>query len=322
MLLALLGPAITSLALFGGVRESRILAAVTTGIVLLLGVVPDAWAGPPLPRSVFGVLAIATAFTTMVVLGTNLVRLRAALRATGQELARAREELATHALARARSLEEVAAQVAHELKNPLTAVKALAQVGAMAPRGGARDQFGVIEREVARMQEIIQEYLSFARPLEDLRPERVDLGPLVEDVLALLSARAESAGVRERCRGSAAVTADPRRLKEALLNLVANAIEATPPGGAVEVDVERDERLARIVIRDTGRGMRPDVLARVGTPFFTTRETGTGLGVVLARSVFDQHGGAVRYESAPGRGTTVTATLPFQPAARASGAMA
>jgi two-component system sensor histidine kinase HydH len=320
--LALLMPAITSLALFGGVRESRALTALTTGLILLLSALPDAWAGPPLSPAVFGALAVATAFATMVVLGTNLVRLRAALRATGQELARAREELATHALARARRLEEVGAQVAHELKNPLTAVKALAQVGATAPAAEAREQFGVIEREVARMQEIIKDYLSFTRPIEDLHPERIDLGPLVEDVLAVLAARAQRAGVRENCRGDAAVTADPRRLKEALLNLVANAIEATPRGGEVEVDVERERGEARIVIRDTGGGMPPEVLARVGTPFFTTRESGTGLGVVLARSVFDQHGGAVRFESAPGRGTTVTATLPFEPAGSLAGSVA
>ncbi|HET9598917.1 MAG TPA: HAMP domain-containing sensor histidine kinase [Anaeromyxobacteraceae bacterium] len=317
LFVAMLMPAMTSLALFGGVPESRVLAGFTTGIILLAGTLPDAWCGPPLSDGVFGALAIATALTTMVVLGTNLVRLRAALRATGQDLARAREDLATHALARARRLEEVGAQVAHELKNPLTAVKALAQVGVAAAAADARASFAAIERDVARMQEIIREYLSFTRPIEELRPERVDLGPLVAEVLAVLSARAERAGVREACHGDAPVTADPRRLKEALLNLVANAIEATPPGGAVEVGVERDDGRARIVIRDTGRGMPPEVLSRVGTPFFTTREFGTGLGVVLARAVFDQHGGDVRYESAPGRGTTVTATLPFEPLAAA-----
>jgi two-component system, NtrC family, sensor histidine kinase HydH len=122
--------------------------------------------------------------------------------------------------------------------------------------------------------------------------------------------RAARNGVRLDHRGEAAATADPNRLKEALLNLVANAIDATPPGGAVAVDVGDRGAQACIVIRDTGRGMAPEVLARVGTPFFTTRAAGTGLGVVLARSVFHWHGGGLHYESWPGRGTTVTATLP------------
>lgn len=106
------------------------------------------------------------------------------------------------------------------------------------------------------------------------------------------------------------VEADPRRLTEALLNLVANAIEATPPGGEVVVEVRPAGDQAEIVVRDTGRGMPADTLKRIGTPFFTTRDDGTGLGVVLARSVIAQHGGSLRYESEPGRGTRVKVTLP------------
>jgi signal transduction histidine kinase len=101
-----------------------------------------------------------------------------------------------------------------------------------------------------------------------------------------------------------------RRDDTALLNLVANGIEATPPGGEVEVEVRPAAEQIEIVVRDTGRGMPPETLRRVGTPFFTTREEGTGLGVALARSVIALHGGSVRYESEPGKGTTVRATLP------------
>jgi two-component system sensor histidine kinase HydH len=98
--------------------------------------------------------------------------------------------------------------------------------------------------------------------------------------------------------------------KEALLNLVSNAIEATPPGGEVVVEVRSCAGQAEIVVRDTGRGMPPETLRRLGTPFFTTREDGIGLGVLLARSVIALHGGSLFYESEPGRGTTVRATLP------------
>jgi two-component system, NtrC family, sensor histidine kinase HydH len=118
------------------------------------------------------------------------------------------------------------------------------------------------------------------------------------------------ARVRLLARGDAAVEADPRRLEEALLNLVANAIEATPPGGEVAVEVRPYGGQAEILVRDTGSGMLPDTLRRLGTPFFTTRDDGTGLGVVLARSVIALHGGSLRYESEPGKGTTVRATLP------------
>lgn len=115
--------------------------------------------------------------------------------------------------------------------------------------------------------------------------------------------------MRVRARGNAAVQADSRRLEGALLNLVANAIEATPPGGEVLIDVRPCDGKAEIVVRDTGRGMPPEILRRVGMPFFTTREDGNGLGVMLARSVISMHGGSLRYESEPGKGTTVRATL-------------
>jgi two-component system sensor histidine kinase HydH len=308
---------ITALGLYGAAWQARLLLGVAAAAVAVLAALPPEQAGPPLPDWAFRTLAAAALVTTIAVTGLNLRRQTAAHRASGQELARVREELASYALARARTLEEVGAKVAHELKNPLTAVKALAQVGALGvPEAKARVWFGVVESEVARMQGILAEYLTFARPLQELRPEPVKLGPLVSDVLAVLSARAHKAGVREAAQGDASVRADPRRLKEALLNLVDNAIEATPPGGLVEVLVGQEGGQARIAVRDTGRGMPPEVLARIGTPFFTTREHGTGLGVVLARSVFTQHGGALRFESAPGRGTTAIATLPFVPAAR------
>jgi two-component system, NtrC family, sensor histidine kinase HydH len=198
----------------------------------------------------------------------------------------------------------------HELKNALTAVKALVQLGSRNPTEAAsHDRLALVERELTRMQETLQRHLSDRR-LEELRPARVDLGALVSETLLLLSARANDARVRLLSHGEAIVEADPRRLTEALVNLVGNAIEATPPGGEVIVSVRACADEAEIVIRDTGRGMPAEMLHRLGTPFFTTREDGTGLGVVLARAVIALHGGALRYESEPGKGTTVTATLP------------
>ena len=227
------------------------------------------------------------------------------------ELARARDEMASEALARAESLEKVGSKVAHELKNPLTAVKALVQLGLRNPDEAASHQrLEVVEKEVGRVQEILQNYLSFTRPLQEVKPRLVDLGPLVSDTLVVLSARADGARVRLYAEGDASLEADPRRLKEALLNLVVNAIEATPPGGEVTVEVRPAGEGAEIVIRDTGRGMAAETLRRIGTPFFTTREEGTGLGVVLARSVIAQHGGSLRYQSEPGKGTEVLVELP------------
>ncbi|HEY6002652.1 MAG TPA: ATP-binding protein [Anaeromyxobacter sp.] len=210
-----------------------------------------------------------------------------------------------------RDLEPMGVKVAHELKNPLAAVKALVQLGLRNPaEGPSHDRLALLEREVTRMQEILRSYLSSGRPLEEMAPSHVDLGRLVSDTLRLLSARADAEGVRLSSRGDALVEGDPRRLEEALLNLVANAIEATPPGGEVVVEVLPAGDRTEIRVRDTGRGIPPETLRRLGTPFFTTRAEGTGLGVALARSVLALHGGSLRYESEPGKGTTVTARLP------------
>ena len=250
-----------------------------------------------LPR---GGLAVAWAFTDAS------ISAREGLRVLARD-----DEAASAASTPEVALEQLGIEVAHELKNPLAAVKALAQLGlrsgAEAP---AHERLRVIEREVERMQEILQRYLASPRRLEHVRPVKVELGPLVSHVLLALSALASAGRVRLSSQGDAAVEADPRRLEEALLNLVANAIEATPPGGAVVVEVRRVGEEVEIAVRDTGRGMPPATLERVGTPFFTTREHGTGLGVVLARAVITDHGGSLRYESEPGRGTTVRARLP------------
>jgi signal transduction histidine kinase len=215
----------------------------------------------------------------------------------------------SNALARLIDGEHMDLAVVHDLKNSLTAVKALVQLGSRNPAEAAsHERLALIEREFTRMQETLQRCLSPSGRVE-LRPTRVDLGALASDTLLLLSARAREARVTLVSRGHAIVVADPRRLTDALLNLVANGIEATPPGGEVAVHVRACPNHAEIVVRDTGRGMPEETLRRLGTPFFTTREDGSGLGVMLARAVISLHGGSLNYESEPGKGTTVRATL-------------
>ena len=139
-------------------------------------------------------------------------------------------------------------------------------------------------RDVARMEGVLRDYLSFSRPLKDLRVSAIDLAEITDVVALLLEGRAAAAGVRRERTGKVVrVGGDARRLEEALLNVAANAIEATPAGGAVTIRTERRDGGAAIVVQDTGTGMSAAILEKVGTPFFTTRREGTGLGVVLAR---------------------------------------
>lgn len=307
LLLTIVGAYAAALGAVGDRRETRLLLAATALEIGVIALLPRALTGPVLAGPAHALL------TVLSVLGLGALLAPAHLRARRRRLAfaRARREMASDALARAQSLEQIGSKVAHELKNPLTGVKALVQLGLRNPaESSSHARLEVVEREVTRMQEILHNYLSFTRPLQAVTPRRVELGTLVSDTLVTLSARADEAHVGLFAQGDLTVEADPRRLTEALLNLVANAIEATPPGGEVVVEVRPAGDQAEIVVRDTGRGMPADTLKRIGTPFFTTRDDGTGLGVVLARSVIAQHGGSLRYESEPGRGTRVKVTLP------------
>jgi two-component system, NtrC family, sensor histidine kinase HydH len=298
-------------------RTTRILALAVVAFLILLAVVPVEVTGPPLPHPHRECLTIIACVWAMMSVFIFTGRIIAATRAASDAIGQLREERLILALSQLRRLQSVGAKVAHELKNPLAAVKGLVQLVARAADSErSRERLDVVQSEISRMETILHEYLSFARPLEDLTPQSVDVAEVAEDVAAVLAGRADQSRVALAVNGpSVRLQADPRRLKEALLNLVANAIDFTPAGGRVDVEVAHHQGGARVVVRDTGCGITSDDLARVGTSFFTTRETGTGLGVVLARNVVRQHGGTFDLASEPGRGTTVTIQLPGAPPA-------
>jgi signal transduction histidine kinase len=307
----------------GWTRPAKLRLAAMASATLAIAALPRAWTGPTVAYGAFWAIFWLALLLVVATTVWYLVVLTRVAHAAVREASRAREELTLHAIARARELEQLGAQLSHELKNPLSAIKTLVQVSARAAQDPAsRERLEVVESEVRRMQQVLQDYLSFSRPLEKLHRGPVDLGVVADEVIALVSGRAAEARVAVRRRGDAHVDADRRRMQDALLNLLVNALEATSPGGRVEVEIAEAGGQARVSVRDSGRGMPPDVLARIGTPFFTTREEGTGLGVALARATFVHHGGALEYASAPGEGTTATATLPARAERRADGARA
>jgi signal transduction histidine kinase len=277
--------------------------------------------GPVVPQPAFWLVLLAVLVTAGAWHTRYALLLTRTVSDSACQLGLAREEMVYRALARAREFEQIGLKLSHELKNPLAAIKGLVQLSARAACDpDSAEQLRVVATEVDRMESILKEYLSFSRPVEALQPQRVALGALADEVLTLMEARAATAGVALRRRGDAIIEADPRRLKDALFNLVGNALEATTSGGDVEVEINEVERSARISGRDSGRGMAPEVLERLGTPFFTTRDEGTGLGVVVARATFAQHGGSLVYSSEPGRGTTALGTLPLKRSNDAAGA--
>lgn len=296
----------------GGVERRTVLGLVafSSGLALI-GLAPRSWVGPPPSHLVYAPGLLAFLIPTVYLQAQHSSVVAGALEELVRQVLRARDEVASQWLARARELEVLTVKLSQELQDPLEAVRARVRLATQASADPeTREQLGVVESEVARMQSILEEYLTFSRPLESLRPEPLQLGPLADEVLAAMEGRARAAGVALGRRGDGRIRADPRRLTEALLNLLANSIEATPPGGRVTLAISDRQRWLELTVQDTGKGMPPEVLARLGSPFFTTRRQGTGLGVLLARSVFTQHGGSLHFQSKPGQGTVATGLLP------------
>jgi signal transduction histidine kinase len=231
------------------------------------------------------------------------------------ELGERREELCTEEEGRSRALEGMAARLAHEVKNPLAAIKGLSTH--MARNAGdpkTAERLAIVAAEADRLQSIVDGFLSFSRGLDDLQPAPVKPHQVARELGVLLETRAEEAGVKLEISGDAdlLLDADARKLRQALLNLVLNAVQASPRGAAVRIAVARECEGARISVHDDGVGMTPEVLDRIRKPYFTTKEGGTGLGVAVARGLVEQHGGRLEIKSAAGKGTTAVITLPMK----------
>ncbi len=310
----LTAPLAVGFAAFGRGAPTRWLLAVGAALALGLALVPEGVPFASIAPTSARVMLLASLGGAAALAYAGVAGLVEAHARTAEVLDRMRVATLEEAASRMRATEQMGAKVAHELKNPLAAVRALLQLlaeSANDPRAGKRASVAI--GEVDRMDGIVRDYLAFSRPLAELRLERVDALELARDVVSVLEARADAAGVTLTVTGStAALVADPRRVREALLNLTANALAATSAGGAVRLLVDKDPRGVRIRVEDEGSGMTQDVLERLGTPFFTTHENegGTGLGVVLARAAIRQHGGDVTFSSSPGRGTIVAVDLP------------
>jgi len=212
----------------------------------------------------------------------------------------------------------ISAQITHEIRNPLNAIglnaellsEELARLSP-APRE-ALQLVAAISRETDRLEGVAEEYLKFARLPRGV-PAALDLHELVTSLLDFVGPELAAAGVevvRDLAPDLQAITGDEAQLRAVIHNLVRNSREAMPGGGALTVRTRQAGEGIDLQVADTGGGMPPEVLARVFEPFYTTKERGTGLGLAYARRVVAEHGGTIRCESSPGRGTVFTLHLP------------
>jgi signal transduction histidine kinase len=214
----------------------------------------------------------------------------------------------------------MAAAVAHELRNPLNAVsmgmQRLRAEFEPAPREEYVRMVDLVLGEVRRLNTIVEEFLSLARPMP-LKHEPVVVTALVEEVLALVEPQARGTGItvrREISPGLPVVQADRDRIKQVLLNLALNAIQAMPSGGTLTLSAAAAGGRLTVAATDTGSGIAADLLPRIFEPYLTTKAEGLGLGLAIARRIVEAHGGGISAASDPGRSTTVRFWLPLDPA--------
>ncbi len=224
------------------------------------------------------------------------------------------------------SLGTIAAGLAHEIKNPLGGIKGAVQLLLREARDPqARELLEVISKESGRVNAILENLLRFGRPPAPAT-ETVNLHETLDDVARLVSLSPAGQGRRFQAAydpSLPAVRGSAGSIKQVFLNLVQNAAEASPPGGLVELSTRYATHVrlreapggelrgyCLVSVRDEGPGISPADLSRLFTPFFTTKEQGTGLGLVLSHQILKEHGGFISVESAPGKGTTFLVYLP------------
>jgi len=213
----------------------------------------------------------------------------------------------------------LAAGVAHEIRNPLNAISVGLQRLRLefAPaEPDAKSEYArfvqLLRDEVGRLNSLVDQFLTLARPLK-LSLGEEPIGPVVAEVIALLAPQAAERGIRIEQIGPGAasrIRMDHGQLNRALLNVLLNAIQAVPQGGSVTVATEVAAGTLRIRVADTGPGIAPQHLDRIFEPYFTTKEGGTGLGLALAHKIVQEHGGELRAENRAAGGAVFTVELP------------
>ncbi|HSG28895.1 MAG TPA: ATP-binding protein, partial [Candidatus Krumholzibacterium sp.] len=226
---------------------------------------------------------------------------------------------------RLRSLGELSAGVAHEIRNPLTGIATTAQVLKEQLQGESEKvkYLTVILDEIRRLDDIIRNLLSFARPALP-RPEEIEITALVRDTVELVSDKAAERKVAvevvsELEDGDCFLDRD--QIRQVVLNLSRNGIEACEPGGELVIGIRSsdDPVFFRIEFRDTGCGVPAEVADKLYNPFFTTRAEGTGLGLSISRKIVESHGGRIYHEDGEVKGTRFVVEIPRRIAATPDG---
>lgn len=224
------------------------------------------------------------------------------------------------------SLGKLAAAVAHEVNNPLAGILTYARLSLKElekiqcppeSREKMNQNLHIIERESRRCGNLMHNLLTFARQTSPNR-QPAEIQVLISDALTLIRHRAELQSIRIETKveeGLPHLLCDPDQIRQVILALLVNAVEAMPSGGQLEIAAQKDSAGGvQLRVKDSGEGIPPEVLPQIFEPFFTTKQDrmGTGLGLAIAHSALEQHGGSITVEAGPGAGTAFVVTLPLE----------
>lgn len=217
--------------------------------------------------------------------------------------------------ARLKSLGELAASIAHEIRNPLGAIKGAVEIiESEIPSVNPKFEFvEVMKREVERLNRLLNEFLKFARPRA---PEKslVDINDLIKSVINFLATQAAKSNVKIIIRLDEElplIEIDSEQIRQVLVNLIINAIQAMPAGGNVEIGSGLKKDFVHITVRDYGTGIEADKREKIFDPFFTTKEEGSGLGLAITYQLVKQHGGEIELIDVNGSGSLFEIRLPI-----------
>jgi two-component system sensor histidine kinase FlrB len=210
---------------------------------------------------------------------------------------------------------EMAASLAHQLRTPLAAATLYVGtlIGRELPPADMRSIASRAQDRLRHLERLIRDTLMFARG-EVLGREAIDVAGLLEELRHTVEPVARAAGVElmvDDASAAGTVSGDRKAIASALVSLLENAVQACSAGGEVGLSVAIDGNRLGFAVRDTGRGIAPEIQERLFEPFFTTRDEGTGLGLAIARGVARVHGGDIECVSAPGAGSQFTLRLPI-----------
>jgi signal transduction histidine kinase len=212
--------------------------------------------------------------------------------------------------------------LAHEIKNPLSTIQLNLQLLREDLPSPEEDpayvrivnRLNTVQKEAARLRDILDDFLRFAGKME-LVKKPVEVNRLLEDMVDFFHPQAQVQRVQLRLRkwdgGDLVVPLDERLIKQAVLNLLINAVHAMPAGGEIILSARKDDGAAVIEVIDTGKGMEPDVLEKIFQAYYSTKKGGHGLGLAITKRMIEEHGGAIRATSEVGKGTAFRVELPL-----------